>query len=260
MPDYKSQTNSPYEAETPKAEKPAAKKGASCFLILINLALIVAVGAFLLWAAFALLKVYTRWGEAIEVPSVVGLSRAEADAEFRKLDLRMEIIDSVYVDSAKPGVVMESNPRPGSKVKSDRVIFVTVNANAARQISLPQVIQLSRRQALASLRGAGFTNIEEKFVPGEFNDLVLSVKDGKTGVTLMSGKRMAVNAPIVLEVSSATLLDSLMMVEEAMVADSLRMLSGSGSSLGQKTTDTPEAPAEPEQTPVPDESDPDDWF
>ena len=260
MADTASQTYSANGSEAPKAEAKGKKKGSSCLLILGNLVLMVLVAAFLIWAGLAFLKIYTRWGDAVEVPSVVGLSRAEADRELSRADLRMEIIDSVYVDSAKPGVVMETNPRPGSKVKSNRVIFVIVNANNARQISLPQVIQLSRRQALASLRGSGFTHITEKFVPGEFNDLVLSVRDGSKNIALMSGKRLPVNTPIVLEISSRTLLDSLTLVEEAMMEDSLRSLSPQAAPAAHEVTETPAETGEAPATPAPDENDPDDWF
>lgn len=257
MADYQSykEHNTP---GTGTPEEPARKwKKGGCALIALNIALIMAAGVLLLWGTMGFLKLYTRWGDAVTVPEVAGLSRAEAEEAFRKLDLRMEIIDSVFVDSAKPGVVMDTNPRQGSKVKSNRVIFVTVNANSARQIALPQVLQLSKRQAIATLRGAGFTNVIERFVPGEFNDLVLAVKDGATGLALISGNRLAVNTPIVLEVSSAPLLDSLMMVEDALLRDSLAKSSGGAApERGSEPTTGPDTGNGGNTT----QSDPDDWF
>ena len=251
------------EASDEKVSKKGVKS--SCLKVLVNILLIMAAGLVCIWLALTFLKGYTRFGQAVEVPPINGLSRAAAESELSKRHLKMEIIDSVYVDSAEPGVVMDSNPKSGSKVKSNRVIFVTVNANNARQIALPQVIQLSRRQAIATLRGAGFVNVSERFVPGEFNDLVIAIKDGVTGGSLLSGKRMAVNAPIVIEVSSATLMDSLLLVQEAMEADSLLRLSGGN---GDTTVQSPQEPADPstpketpQETPdTPENPDPDDWF
>ena len=242
--------------ETP--EEPARKWGKSgCGLIALNIALIMVTAVLLIWGTMGLLKIYTRWGDTVTVPQVAGLSRKDAEKAFRKRDLRMEIIDSVFVDSAKPGVVMDTNPRQGSKVKSDRVIFVTVNANGARQIALPQVLQLSRRQAIATLRGAGFTNVVEKFVPGEFNDLVLAVKDGSTGLALISGNRLPISTPIVLEVSSAPLLDSLMIVEDALLKDSIaRSSGGTTPERGDEPTTSPDTGNGGNTT----QSDPDDWF
>ena len=225
--------------------------------VLLHLVLVLAATALVIIGALALLKVYTRWGEAIQVPPITGMSRADAEKELRKLDLEMKIIDSVYVEAAPRGIVMDSNPAPGSKVKSRRTIFVTVNANSARRIVLPQVVQLSRRQAIAALRGSGFVQIEERFVPGEFNDLVLSVTDGETGLALTSGSRLAYNAPIMLEISSVTLMDSLRIVNQALSYDT--PAAGVGSAAGAWAQEAP-AGSRPAQPATPDEDDPDDWF
>lgn len=234
-------------------DQPETGKNKGCSRILIHVGLILIAAVLLTWAGLAFLKVYTRWGEAVAVPSVSGLSQTEAEAMLRKNDLRMEVIDSVYVDSARPGVVMDTNPAVGSKVKSGRVIFVTVNANGARQATLPLVIQLSKRQAIATLMGAGFTKVVERYVPGEFDELVVGVKDGKMGSSLVAGKRMPINTPIVLEVSSATLLDSLMMVEQALERDSL-------ASLGTNHTDDTPQNQNNEPTQPAQKEDPDGWF
>ena len=254
-------------------EEPLQRRG-SWWQIPLHAVLILLAGAALLWGALAFLKAYTRFGEAVEVPDLKGMSRPDAVRILAGRDLEMEITDSVYVEAATPGIVMESNPRAGSRVKSGRVIFVTVNALNPRQIPLPQVIQLSKRQAVATLKGAGFVDIREKYVTGEFNDLVLAVKDGTTGVLLASGKRLSYNAPVLLEISSAMLLDSLERVERAMMMDSLARLGigveespepAAADSLDAAPAKPETPPADPAELPPADpadepETDPDDWF
>ena len=57
----------------------------------------------------------------------------------------------------KKGAVRDQNPSPGSKVKQGRRITLTINALNAKKVTMPNLVGLSLRQALAELQSRGLT-------------------------------------------------------------------------------------------------------
>jgi serine/threonine-protein kinase len=67
----------------------------------------------------------------------------------------IDVTDSVFVKRMKKGAVYRQNPVPGSRVKSGRRISLTINALNAKQITMPNLVGLSMRQAKAELLSRG---------------------------------------------------------------------------------------------------------
>lgn len=109
------------------------------FLVLVN------------WA----LKVFTHHGESLPVPKVKGLVYDEATRLLDEQDLRYVIFDSVYVPKAKPNQIVEQNPSEGSKVKRNRIIYLTINALPVPKVKVPSVLDMSLREAVSKLQAAG---------------------------------------------------------------------------------------------------------
>ena len=55
----------------------------------------------------------------------------------------------------KKGAVRDQNPAPGAKVKEGRRISLTINAMNAKKVTMPNLVGLSMRQALAELQTRG---------------------------------------------------------------------------------------------------------
>lgn len=146
------------------------------------------------------LEVYTRHNQAVIVPDVKGLSVDRAADFLKKSGLRYSVIDSVFSKEAAPGAIVEITPTAGSKVKEGRIIFVTVNAQTAQMGSVPEVTDLSLRQAYALLRARGFENVETKYIDGEYRDLALRVES--MGRTLNPNEMVSLNSAVVLIVSN----------------------------------------------------------
>lgn len=106
---------------------------------------------------FIFLFIFTRHGQGIEVPKFSGLTKQQAITLANKRSLRLEITDSVYIMTRKPGTIVEQNPAEGTKVKSNRKIFLTINANTPKLVELPNVVGVTLRQAKAILELQGFT-------------------------------------------------------------------------------------------------------
>ena len=164
----------------------------------LNLLLAVVVACGLIYGTLKWLDKYTRHNEAVVVPDVKGLKVEEAAEFFKNNNLRYNVIDSVFSKEVSPGAIVE--PSAGSKVKEGRIVFITVNALTSQMATIPEVEDLSFRQAYALLRARGFENVEIEYVPGDFKDLAVSVD--LRGRTLEKGEHVPLTAPLILKVSS----------------------------------------------------------
>jgi beta-lactam-binding protein with PASTA domain len=117
--------------------------------IAVVLTLIILFGT-LLW-----LRVYTHHGQSINVPNLAGLTLEEVADVTSARELRYEVVDSVYSSEMPRGTVLKQNPEANSKVKKNRNIFLTMNAENPETVSMPRLVGLSIRQARLALQNAG---------------------------------------------------------------------------------------------------------
>ncbi len=148
------------------------------------------------------LKFFTKHGEQVAVPDVTGLYVEEADVLLRKQDLSYQVVDSVYVRDKLQGEILEQIPRAESNVKSGRTIYLPINSKSDKMIILPQVQNVSYRQARATLEAIGFVVSNIEYKPSEFPDLVMGIRVGQTPVR--AGDRLRAGASVVLIVGSQT--------------------------------------------------------
>ncbi len=126
------------------------------------------------------LRIYTDHGESIEIPDLRGKTSAEVANTIGNLDLRFEIRDSVYSRETAPGTVLDQFPKPGMKVKANRIVFVTLCAISQEKIPMPQLTDISYRQALNLIESSGLIAGSIEYKPSEFPNLVLEQKvDGR---------------------------------------------------------------------------------
>ncbi|MDR1331451.1 MAG: PASTA domain-containing protein [Tannerella sp.] len=146
-----------------------------------------------------MLGIYTKHNQAVIVPDVKGLQLEDATTFFTNNGLRYQLVDSVYSKEVPPGAIVEVMPAVGSKVKDGRIISVTVNAKGVQRAEIPDVADLSYRQAYALLQAQGFTTIETKYIPGRYRDLAIKVE--ANGRELNPGELVPLSAMLVLSVS-----------------------------------------------------------
>ncbi|MEY2709057.1 MAG: hypothetical protein RIQ91_1687 [Bacteroidota bacterium] len=135
------------------------------------------------------LDYYTRHGDGIIVPSVLKMKPFEAEEKLSSLDLRMKIIDTVYIDNMKPGVIVEQLPSADEDVKTGRVIYVTVNATSRPRVSMPKLTDCSLNLAKALIKNAGLVlgNVSKEYA--EYgNNLVTSQRVG--GRSIEAGEKV----------------------------------------------------------------------
>ena len=122
---------------------------------LYNIGLCGVFVAILITLSYFGLDYYTRHGDAIIVPSVLKMKQFEAEEKLSALGLRMKINDTVYIDNMKPGVIVEQSPTAEEDVKTDRVIYVIVNATSRPRVGMPKLTDCSLNLAKALIKNAG---------------------------------------------------------------------------------------------------------
>ncbi len=159
------------------------------FLIQLIIAVVLVIA--LLWGTMQALKIYTNHGESYPVPDFSGLKKEQAADIASKQKLKIEIVDSVYVNDVPPGAVIDQVPEAGFKVKESRTIFLTINSNQPEQVTLPKLTDISYRQAQVLIENSGLKVGQISYQPSEYNDLVLNVfinsEDIKPGKKVAKG-------------------------------------------------------------------------
>jgi beta-lactam-binding protein with PASTA domain len=97
----------------------------------------------------------TRHGEALTVPDITGLTIDDAIAILDAKHLKFMITDSLFFDDKPKNSVLDQNPSPQSKVKEGRIIYLTLNSTKAPLVNMPNLIDVSLRQAQVMLQSIG---------------------------------------------------------------------------------------------------------
>lgn len=168
--------------------------------IVVNLLLAIVLTIAIIIGTLQWLDHYTLHNEAVVVPDVKGLTLDEADEFFKNSKLRYNVVDSVFSKDVAPGAIVELVPVAGSKVKENRIVFVTINAQTSQMGKIPEIQDLSFRQAYALLRSIGFSSVEIEYVAGEYKDLAVAVELNQR--PLSKGEYVPLNAPLILKISS----------------------------------------------------------
>lgn len=175
-----------------KSNMPTWLKVVASLLGMLAIMFILGLGAFV-W-----MDSWTLHGDTRTVPDVKGQSFNQASDGLLADGLTVELSDSVYDTHSRPGTVLEQNPKPGTKVKPGRVVYLTINAFSPRTVTVPQLTDISVRKAEAILKSLGITNVTVRKVMSEYADLVLAARCN--GIQIQPGARLAVTSQIVLEV------------------------------------------------------------
>lgn len=163
-----------------------------------HLLLIIIVWVLIIFIDSWYLKSTTNFGEKIEVPSFYGIKAEHLDEFIADKDIKYEIKDSVYLDDWPKGTVCWQYPRPtdstGMFVKSGRTIQLSIVPKTPKMLTMPKVVDMSKRMAETTLSSLGFrTTITYKPAP-EGKDFVLAQmfegKPIKPGTPIVKGSRI----------------------------------------------------------------------
>jgi len=120
-----------------------------------HLAIALAVFFLLLWITLKFIGCYTRHGVEILVPNLIGINIHEIGQLASSENLEFVVIDSVYQDGFEKGAVVLQDPPARAMVKKGRKVYLTIMSSQPEMVSMPNLVDLSLRQALGLLKTAG---------------------------------------------------------------------------------------------------------
>ncbi len=144
------------------------------------------------------LRNYTQHGVEVTIPDITGLYMEEAQIILQANNLTLEIIDSTYSSKTPLGTIVEQIPVAGSHAKKGRIIYAVQNARFRRPVIIPEVRDMSLRQAQATLKALGLQIEKINYEPSTYKDIVLDIR--KNTKTLLPGERVPEGTAITLVV------------------------------------------------------------
>jgi len=123
------------------------------------------------------LNTYTRHDESIDVPELRGIGIDEAVQKLEADGFEYDL-DSVYQVDAEPGLVIEQDPDPGTKVKKNRTLYLTIITRVAPEVAFPDLVEKTFVEARAILNSYGIKLGDTTYIPDIAKDVVLDVKFG----------------------------------------------------------------------------------
>jgi eukaryotic-like serine/threonine-protein kinase len=156
----------------------------------------------MLWLALTSLDSFTRHGDVYVVPDFTGMTMEQLVEKQYDDFFTLEIIDSVYNKNMGKGEVITQSPLSGSKVKAGRHIYLTIVSEKPESVMMPDLKNLSLRQALVTLEVNDLHVGELEYVDYfAMNAVVEQLEDGQP---IEPGKEILKGTTIDLQVGKGT--------------------------------------------------------
>lgn len=162
--------------------------------VLMHLAIMLAFAILVFVIVSVSLNNYTEHGTKMSVPDFTGLLPEKAEELASAKQLHIEVIDSVYSQKHPLGSIVAHTPAAGFNVKNGRTIYVTLNSVAPELVKMPNLLDISLRQAKEVLFVNGLKLGKISYAPHFAKNYVLAQNfDGKS---MPKGEKIAKNSKI----------------------------------------------------------------
>lgn len=137
---------------------------------------------FLLLLDFVVMPQYTNYNEGVTVPDVTKLSLEEAETVLERNGLRHEILDRRANTAFPANYIIDQAPSPLQIVKPNRKIYLTVNTEDKPKAVVPDVVNMSLRNAEIQIENYGLAVGTKSYETSRFRNTVLrqSIAPGDT--------------------------------------------------------------------------------
>lgn len=148
-----------------------------------------------------ILRMYTRHGQKIELADLAGKHIDEARDLVEKNRFELIVSDSIFIVGKGGGIILDQNPKPGSFVKKDRKIYVTVTKQGADMIEvdkLPTMYgnafdqkkkELKYQEINAEIKSYAYDAGEPNYILEVWynNEKIIDKSTRKTGIEIAKG-------------------------------------------------------------------------
>ncbi|MFQ3340450.1 MAG: beta-lactam-binding protein with PASTA domain [Flavobacteriaceae bacterium] len=123
------------------------------------------------------LREITNHNDYQKVPNLRGVTLSAIPAIMEEQNFRFEVIDSTkFVPELPPLSIISHLPLAEREVKKNRKIYLTVNPSNYRKITVPNLIQITRRNAESIIKSVGFEVGEITYKNDIGKDMVLEIR------------------------------------------------------------------------------------
>jgi beta-lactam-binding protein with PASTA domain len=131
---------------------------------------------------FIIMPIYTNYNEGVTVPDVTKVSLEEAESMLTDYGLRYEVLDRRANSAYPANFIIDQSPSPLQIVKPNRKVYLTVNTEVSPQAVVPNVVNLSLRNAKIQLENYGLSVGTTSYESSRFRNTILrqSVAPGDT--------------------------------------------------------------------------------
>ncbi len=175
------------------------------FLIQLGLAVVAVI--LLAFASLQWLKATTNHGEYVEVPDFSKLSVMEMRSAVERAGLRYQVLDSSDYNPDYPKFsILDQDPPAGNKVKANRKIYFTVNPSGYKKVTVPDIVQVTLRNATSMLRSVGLEVERVTYIDQLGKDMVYNMKF--KGKYVKPGDKLPKTSKVELICGNGTIPDS----------------------------------------------------
>lgn len=202
----------------------------------IHLVAIIVLAFVLLWLTIKLLGVYTRHGKVYELPDFSGMTIEEVQHAYGRA-YHFILVDSIYSKTEAPGTIVQQDPLPQSKVKHGRNVYYIIVAKTPEKTTMPNLNNLSLRQALVLLESSGLEVKELVYVDHFARNAICEQRYNgsviKPGTELIKGSKVTLHVGLGVDARYM----KLPKLYETPAEEVQHILNMSGLNLGNETFD-----------------------
>lgn len=145
------------------------------------------------------LRFFTNHGKEFEVPDFSGYNIDQIklyQEDSNEYDFELTVNDSVFDPVKKGGIVISQDPPAGMKVKKGRKIYLSLTMLVPPKVEMPNLIDLSLRQAMNMLESNNLTLGQVIYKESKFPNAVLEQR--YKGRIIQEGKKIPYQSKITL--------------------------------------------------------------
>ncbi len=136
-----------------------------------------------------IMPAYTNYGHGITVPDITRMPLEEAAEKLESRGLRHELVAKRSNEAFPPDFVIDQTPNAGMIVKPNRKIYITINTTSTPTVEVPDVQDLSLRNATIQLENSGLQLGNVTYESSRFRNSVLRQ-------SIPSGRRVVQNTSV----------------------------------------------------------------
>ena len=186
--------------------------------IWVNLLAAIALALLLIFSTLQLLGWFTKHGEYLTVPALIGKDYNQAISLLESKGFYVIIQDSIYSDTISRGTIIKQLPDSNSTVKINRTVYLTVNRYIPPMVTMPSLEGKSLGYALELLKRnhllLGDTILKADFMKGTI------LEQNYRGYRIAPGNKVQWGSRISLVIAGG------LMDEETMVPDLIGLTYG----------------------------------